>query len=497
MATRERFSVAMTDAVHLSLVNHLRRADGQEDVCLATYASSAGLHRDTALIREAFLPQDAEREVHGNVTFSGRYVLRVAREASGRGLGLVLLHSHPGGLGWQPLSVHDADAESSYAYLVEKTTGLPLVGMTLAESDEAWSARRWTPDRALTEAENVRVLGAQLRVTWNDSLAPTPATMPSQLRTVSAWGEATHADIARLRVLVVGVGSVGMDVAVRLAATGIQTVGVMDFDVIEEVNRDRLVFATRRDARLRRPKVKVAARACISASTAAGFKVVEHPIRLTEPNGQTSALDYDLIFSCVDRPWPRAVLNQLAYTDLIPVIDGGIAIDTFSAGEMRNATCRAHIARPGRPCMQCNGQLDPAEVSTDRQGLLDDPKYIKMAGLAAPGKQNVAILSTYVVASQLALFVSLLAAPSGIGEPGPLRFSLSTHRLEHVAGSSNPSCIYENMVAFGDQRVPLVKLAATVAGPTLPIWRRMLRRSWPAAHHDATVGNLTVSVLQE
>lgn len=454
-----RVSVAMTDETHEGLTRHLIREDGDEDLCLAVYSPSTGARRDTALIRQARLPLDGEREVHGNATITGRYVLRVAREARNLGMGVVILHSHPDGRGWQELSGLDADAEASYAHLVAQITGLPLIGMTLAGDDEKWSARRWSADGSHIEAESVRVVGARLLVSWNERLVPAPTAMPSQIRTVSAWGELTQASIARLRVLVVGSGSVGMDVAIRLAATGIQKVGVMDFDVVKEENRDRLVAATRRDARLRIPKVDVARRACVSAATASDFQFQRHRLSVTSPEGQSAALDYDVIFSCVDRPWPRAVLNQIAYTDLIPVIDGGIGIDTFDTGEMRNATYRTHVVRPGRPCLQCNGQLDPAQVSRDRLGLFDNPTYIEKAGQPEAGKQNIAMLSASVMASQLALFVSLVAAPSKFGEPGPLRFSLTTHRLEHVQATTNPACIYESLAAHGDGRIPLAQTA--------------------------------------
>ncbi len=455
-----RFSVALAEVTHETLTNHLLRDDGQEDLCLAMYAPSTGAERDTALLREACLPLEGERKVHGNATVTGRYALRVARQARDLGLGVVILHSHPGGRGWQRLSNLDAEAEASYAHLVEQVTGHPLVGMTLAGEDDAWSARRWSAEGDHVDADNVRVLGAELRVSWNERLVPPPAARPSQMRTISAWGARTQADMARLRVLVVGAGSVGMDVAIRLAATGIEKVAVMDFDVVKEVNRDRLVAATRRDARLQIPKVDVAKRACRSAATAAAFEFGRHQLDVTSTQGQSTALDYDVIFSCVDRPWPRALLNQIAYTDLIPVIDGGIGIDAFETGQMRNATVRAHIVRPGRPCLQCNGQLDPAQVARDRLGLFDDPTYIERSGQPVPGKQNVAMLSASVMASQLALFVSLVAAPSEFGEPGPLRFSLTTHRLEHVRATTSPACVYENLVAHGNQRIPLAQTVA-------------------------------------
>ena len=40
------------------------------------------------------------------------------------------------------------------------------------------------------------------------------------------------------------------------------------------------------------------------ATTAEGPEIVEHDMSICEPQGQAVALDYDLIFSCVDRLWP-------------------------------------------------------------------------------------------------------------------------------------------------------------------------------------------------
>jgi hypothetical protein len=107
--------------------------------------------------------------------------------------------------------------------------------------------------------------------------------------------------------------------------------------------------------------------------------------------------------------------------------------------------------------MACNRQLDLGLVAVDRDGLLDDPKYIEEAGGAVdPGRENVAALSVSVVASLLSQFVSLAVGPGGFGEPGPLRYLLSTHTLEHLPSMpSNPNCYYESALAVGDQRLDL------------------------------------------
>jgi molybdopterin/thiamine biosynthesis adenylyltransferase len=451
-----RHSVAMTANHHEALRQHLLRDDGQEDICLATYTVSTGSSRTTGILDSVELPRDGERLVHGNATITGAYVLRVAAEAARKGRGIVMMHSHPSGRRWQQMSSPDADAESSFAGLAEQLTGLPLIGMTLA-GDGSWSARAWIDGRA-TWGESVRRVGATLHTSWNDDLVPSRADAATQARTISAWGEDLHRDITRLRILVVGVGSVGLDIVQRLAATGILRLGVMDFDRIETLNRDRMIGATCRDARLRRRKVDIAARLARRSATADTFEVTRHHASVCSPTGLADALDYDIIFSCVDRPWPRAVLNGLAYADLVPVIDGGIGIDTFEAGGMRGATRRSQTATPGVPCFACTGQIDMSEVALEMSGDLDDPEYIRRAGRPpVSGRPNVAALCAAVSSSQLEQFVSLVAHPAGLGVPGALRFSLAPHHLEHLPHTTQAHCITENKTADGDGRIDLTR----------------------------------------
>lgn len=474
-----RTSVAMTADTHDALVRHLLRDDGQEDICLATYRPSTGAARRTALVRRVVLPKPGERAVHGNASLTGDYVLRAAALAQEDGCGLVLAHSHPSGHGWQGVSGPDRDAETAYANLAREITGLPLVGMTLA-GDQTWSARHWDRstgrDVEATYAENVRVLGERLVVTWNDALIPPPRARRSQVRAIASWGERMHRDLTRRAVLVVGAGSVGLDIAVRLAATGVTRIGLMDFDTVEERNLDRLIGATRIDAWLRRSKVDVVGRLVVLNATAAGMKLETSELSVCEPAGLAAALDFDVIFSCVDRPWARAVLNNAAYAHLIPVVDGGIGVDAFADGNgMRGATWRSHVVRPGRPCLACNGQLDLAAVTADRAGDLDDPHYI--AGLDGGDRgENVAALSVSAAASLLAQYVSLTVAPGGFGEPGPLRYVLSTHTLEHVAAETRPTCPVEATIADGDAALMLA--APHAAAEQRRAARRDAGRDW-------------------
>jgi hypothetical protein len=463
-ASPTRYSVAMTDDTARALRTHLIRADGQEDLCIALYRVSTGATRQSALIADIVLPKPGEREVHGNASFTGDYVLRALELAAETGSGIAILHSHPNASGWQAMSYADHDAERAYANLAREISGLPLVGVTLAGGSGTWSARSWARGAGAevdaVHCESVRVVGAQLTVDWNPDVRPMPPSEPTQIRTVASWGPRAQADITRLRVLVIGAGTLGEDIALRLAATGIKTVGVMDFDTFKLLNLDRMIGPTALDAWLHSSKLEVLERLLRESATARGFEPVMIEGSICEPEQFSKALDYDVIFCCIDdHPWPRSVVNMIAYSDLIPVIDGGVHIDAFPDGAgMRNATWRSHVLRPGRPCMACNGQLDLGKVHVDADGLLDDEEYISgLPPSERPQSQNVAALAIGAAAAYLAQFVSFVTAPGGLGEPGPLRFSLSTHWLEHMQVTSREHCPVERNALVGDRRQVLLR----------------------------------------
>ena len=306
--------------------------------------------------------------------------------------------------------------------------------------------------------ESVRVIGGHLDFSWNSELVTGSRPGAKLSSSMSCWGEDTQSTLARMNVLIAGVGTIGLDVADRLAAAGVGHLGFIDFDLIELKNLDRLREATAWDVRLFRSKIEHAARVVQRSATCAEFRVSTYEGSVADLSALPYLLDFDLIICAIDdHPWPRSVLTMLPYSDLIPVIDGGVAVDVFpDTKQMRNATWRAHVLRPGRPCMACNGQIELGSIAADREGLRRNADYIQ--GLPAdprvPG-QNVTTIAAGAVGGYLAQFTSVIANPSGFGEPGPVRFTLSTHWLEKLDTSSRPDCVIESQLAAGDDRCSL------------------------------------------
>ncbi len=446
------YSISLISKIQDQLSSHLIRDDGQEDLCFALWYPSQGKNRTTALVSEVILPVKGDRNIHGNVSFNPSYLDRVLKIALEKKAGVVFLHSHPYP-GWQFMSQQDETTEAKIAPSVKATTELSLVGMTIG-SDGAWSGRFWNkigPKKYQRFwCENVRVIGEHgLKVTFNDELLPIPVFREELKRTVSAWGDDAQQKLARLRFGIVGVGSVGSIVAETLARMGVQHIKLIDFDIIERHNLDRLLHATSSD--IGKQKINVVGEALKKNSTAANFSVDEIPFSITEEEGFKEALGCDIIFSCVDRPWGRHVLNYIAYAYLIPVIDGGISIR--AKNKMQGADWRMHAVFPGRRCLQCIGQYDSSFVNVERQGLLDDPTYIKNLpkGHMLKRNENVFCFSTHLASSLIFQMLSIVISPLEISNHGEQIYHFVTAEMESKKDlKCNDKCFVLDLVGKGD-----------------------------------------------
>ena len=418
--------------------------DGQEDLTFLLYQTSTGATRTTALLTEIVPPQPGERLVHGNASFTAAYFLRAAQRAAEAGLGLALAHAHPRGRGWQGLSDDDAAAEHGHATQAQILTGHPLLGITYAGQGRhlqcPFLARRHRRVRPFLGRKRPGHRG-----TAPGKPQPGPASpghrRRTPTRTVSAWGPSAHADLTRLRAGIIGAGSVGAIIGEALARTGFRDIVIIDFDNVEPHNLDRLLHATSAD--IGRGKAELLAGAIRDHATATDITVRSLPLSVVEPAGWAEALDCDLLFSCVDRPWPRYALNVAAYAHLIPVIDGGIAVDVKD-GRLRGAEWRAHVAAPGRRCLECLGQYDPGHVQAERDGLLDDPSYI--AGLPADHalrrRENVFAFSLACASLEILELLRMSVAPGGIADTGASIYHWTLGTQDHDPASCDDRCPY-------------------------------------------------------
>ena len=188
-------------------------------------------------------------------------------------------------------------------------------------------------------------------------------------------------------------------------------------------------------------------------ATARRFDVTPIVAAVYEEDGFKTALDCDVLLSCVDRPWGRHVLNFIAYTHLIPVIDGGIAIRKNRNGELSAADWRAHTVTVGHRCMQCLGQYDLGFVQAEREGYLDDPTYIEGLKQDHPlrVRENVFAFSMACASQQMLQMLALVLDPLGQPNPGEQLYHFVGGYMEPpVFGTCHQECLFPGLAAQGD-----------------------------------------------
>lgn len=450
-------SIAMTEDLDAILRDHLTREDEQEDLCFALYKPSRGATRFSALLVETMLPLEGDRNVHYNVSFNPQFFDRVLAEATSRKCGIALLHSHPGARTWQGMSEDDEAAESGMAASIRAATGLPLAGLTLSTANGHWSGRIWSRDNSKNwhaiDCENVRVVGSRLTAWPCPEHKNFPLGIEALKRTIHAWGEDAQRRLAELRTGVVGLGSVGSLVAEELARMGFRDVIGIDHDILKDHNRDRTVHAYPESVAIQEKKVLLSARCCTRSATMPGFTYKPVPMGIHELPAYREALDCDVLFSCVDRPWPRSILNHLSYANLIPVIDGGIGVFRKPNGSLRSAEWGTFVVGPGRKCLECSEQYNSGHVALEMNGDLDDPTYIEALPEDSPLRQseNVFAFSMALASAEVLKLVQLVEAPAGITASMSERVSYpsSDIRIDRI-GKCSPHCQFLSLTALGE-----------------------------------------------
>jgi len=195
------------------------------------------------------------------------------------------------------------------------------------------------------------------------------------------------------RVLAIGAGGLGSPTLLYLAAAGVGTLGIVDFDVVDESNLQRQVIHGQSD--IGRPKAQSARDSVLEINPL--VNVVLHEERLDSSNVMEIFADYDLIVDGTDNFATRYLVNDAAYFLGKPYVWGSIYRFDGQASVFW-PTLPDGLVEGGAPCYRC---------------LYPEPPPPGMVPSCAEGGV-LGILCASVGAIQSTEAVKLLM---GIGEP--------------------------------------------------------------------------------
>ncbi|MDR1806418.1 MAG: molybdopterin-synthase adenylyltransferase MoeB [Propionibacteriaceae bacterium] len=122
------------------------------------------------------------------------------------------------------------------------------------------------------------------------------------------------------KVLIVGTGGLGAPLALYLAAAGVGTLGVVDFDTVDESNLQRQIIHSTRD--VDRPKTASAKDRLRALNPY--VRVVEHNVALTSANALDIIGGYDLVADGTDNYPTRYLINDACVFLGLPVVYGSV-----------------------------------------------------------------------------------------------------------------------------------------------------------------------------
>ncbi|MGH3328433.1 MAG: adenylyltransferase/sulfurtransferase MoeZ [Streptomycetales bacterium] len=133
-------------------------------------------------------------------------------------------------------------------------------------------------------------------------------------------GMAGQKRLKNARVLCIGAGGLGSPALLYLAAAGVGTLGVIDFDVVDESNLQRQVIHGQSD--IGRPKAQSARDSVAEINPLVDFRV--HEERLDSTNALEILRDYDLIVDGTDNFATRYLVNDACVLLGKPYVWGSI-----------------------------------------------------------------------------------------------------------------------------------------------------------------------------
>lgn len=183
----------------------------------------------------------------------------------------------------------------------------------------------------------------------NISLSKDELSRYSRHLSLSEFGMAGQEKIKAAKVVVIGAGGLGSPSLLYLAAAGVGTIGIVDFDKVDVSNLQRQVLFT--SSEVGQPKAKVAAERLSALNPL--INVNAHELELNASNVMDVLRDYDVVLDGCDRFATRYLVNDACVLLKKPLFSA--AIHRFEGQAF------TYIPDQG-PCYRC---LFPEQPSGD------------------------------------------------------------------------------------------------------------------------------------
>lgn len=224
-------------------------------------------------------------------------------------------------------------------------------------------------------------------------------------------GEEGQKKLEKSKVLVVGAGGLGSPVCMYLTAAGVGTIGIADFDKVDESNLQRQILY--RESDVGEVKALAAKRNLEAMNSNVKIKIYEEG--LTKENAKRIVSEYDVVVDATDNFYARYLISDTCMA--LGKADVYGAICEFSG--------QVTVFEPGGPCLRCLNPEPPKPWETP------DSKSFGVLGVL-PG-----IVGCIQASEVLKRLLGI-----GKGMAGRMLFiDTKTMEMEEMELPANPKCL--------------------------------------------------------
>ncbi len=383
-------------------------------------------------------------DVHLEV--SPLYTSRVLNIAEDKKSTVIMVHSHPFEKGMPQYSPSDNHGEALTSETIsDNLIGNPPVGSLLIGQSRI-NARTWLGRTKKRFQSTVTILNGEKY--WSGHIESKNNVSNMLIdRQVRAFGSSMQDAIESLDIGIVGLGGTGSIIAEQLARIGVKNLTLVDHDKFEPSNWSRLYGSTFADTKSRKPKVSLVSSYLREISPQLKITSIKTSVMT---NGVLKSLaGCDIIFSCLDRHAPRAVLNELSYQCFVPVIDVGVGLNKHVDGGL-GGSIRATIIGPGLPCLFCQEIIRPEMITSE---LLAPQEYEmrRAEGYASNAQDKEPSVITYTSLAGsfgMMLFLDLMAG-GGFDKYSTLLYDLGMKESIKLRSSVKDECVCKKRLGKG------------------------------------------------
>ena len=137
---------------------------------------------------------------------------------------------------------------------------------------------------------------------------------------IPQFGEQGQMKLKQSRILVIGAGGLGSPILLYLAAAGVGTIGIVEFDSIDRSNLQRQVLYKESEVGL--PKIEQAKQRILEVNSS--IQIHTYPFQITAANALSIISQYDVVVDGTDNFPTRYLVNDACVLTGKPLVYGSI-----------------------------------------------------------------------------------------------------------------------------------------------------------------------------